>query len=51
MYVVKIGEEQVRVVDRDDAKTLTAKLFDMGCEERVSAKLVICEDELTDEEG
>lgn len=46
MYMVKIGNDTVRVVDKDDAKTLTSKLFDMGCDERVSTKLVIEEDDL-----
>lgn len=50
MYMVKIGNSTVRVVDKDDAKILTGKLFDMGCEERVSTKMVINEDELKDGE-
>lgn len=51
MYIVKIGNSQVRVVDKDDAKILTGKLLDMECEERVSYKQVISEDDVTDDEG
>ena len=40
MFIVKIGEDQVRVVGKEDAKTLAIKLIDMGCTERVSTKLV-----------
>lgn len=45
MYVVKIGEDQIRVIDKQDAKALMGKLLDMGCEERVTTKLVTDEDE------
>lgn len=49
MYIVKIGNEQVRVVDKSDAKTLTGKLLDMDCDERVSYKQVNSEDELKED--
>ncbi len=49
MYMVRIGEDTVRVVDKDDAKTLTGKLFDMGCDERVSTKLVISDEDLKED--
>lgn len=40
MYLVKIGEAQIRVLDREDAKILTSKLLDMECTERVTTKKV-----------
>lgn len=49
MYVVKIGNDQVRVVDREDAKTLNNKLIDMNCDERVSMKKIINEDDLKED--
>ena len=49
MYVVKIGEEQVRVVDKQDAKVLMGKLLDMGCDERVTTKMVINEEDLNED--
>ena len=52
MYVVKIGNAQIRVVDKNDAKVLTEKLFDMECEERITAKLISDgEDVLEEKEG
>lgn len=40
MYLIKIGEDRIRVCDKEDAKTLTIKLIDMGCTERVTSKYV-----------
>lgn len=51
MYIVKIGNSQVRVVDKEDAKILTDKLFDMECEERISAKLIVSEEDINEKEG
>ena len=48
MYIVKIGEDAIKVIDRQDAKTLTLKLIDMDCRERVTTKLIVTEE---DEEG
>ena len=45
MYIVKIGEDAVRVLDRQDAKTLTLKLIDMDCRERVTTKMIISEED------
>lgn len=45
MYIVKIGEDAVRVLDRQDAKTLTLKLIDMDCRERVTTKMVISDED------
>lgn len=40
MYLIKIGEDRIRVCDKEDAKTLTIKLIDMGCTERVTSKYI-----------
>ena len=46
MYIVKIGEDAIRVVDRQDAKTLTLKLIDMDCRERITTKLINSDDDV-----
>ena len=46
MYIVKIGEDAIRVVDRQDAKTLTPKLIDMDCRERITTKLINSDDDV-----
>ena len=38
MYAVSIGEEVVRVVDKEDAMTLVNILFTLDCDERISSK-------------
>ena len=45
MFIVKIGEDQVKVVDKNDVKVLISKLLDVGCTERVTTKLVTSEDQ------
>ena len=38
MYVVSIGEELVRTVDKEDAMKLVNILFNLDCDERISCK-------------
>lgn len=38
MYAVMIGEDMVRVADKEDAKKLVNVLFDLNCSERISSK-------------
>ena len=40
MFIVKIGEDTVKVVEKEDVKTLIAKLLDVGCKERVTTKFI-----------
>lgn len=40
MYAISIGEKKLRVVDKEDAKTLNEVLFDLDCSEKVSSKLI-----------
>lgn len=40
MYAVKVGEEQVRVMSKDDAMILVNILFRLDCDERISSKPV-----------
>ena len=51
MYIVKIGEDQVKVVDKQDVKTLNNVLIDLGCTERVTHKLVISDDDVKEVEN
>jgi hypothetical protein len=40
MFIVKIGEDTVKVVEKEDVKVLIAKLLDVGCDERVTTKFI-----------
>jgi len=44
MYAVKVGEEQVRVIDKEDAMILVNILFKLDCDERISSKPLFIED-------
>ena len=44
MYTVTIGEQKVRVADKTDAMVLVNVLFQLDCDERISAKPLTMKD-------
>lgn len=45
MYAVSIGENMVRVAEKEDAMTLVNILFNLDCDERISSKQLTKKDE------
>ena len=40
MYAVNVGEEMIRVAEKEDAKKLVNILFELDCQERISSKQI-----------
>lgn len=38
MYAVNVGEEMIRVAEKEDARKLVNILFELDCPERISSK-------------
>lgn len=51
MYAVTVGEQIVRVANKEDAMVLVNILFSLDCEERISAKPLTMKDNTADKEG